>query len=104
MENIDADETDDNTDDKTDDRTVDKTSDGRKDGMKGETDDEEEQENKENGGKDDETDNEVNIDRDREIPHLYYFLQGNDYELREKKGNDDEDEIQENDFENLQGW
>ena len=85
MENID--ETDDNTDEKTDD----KTNDGTEDEMKGESDDEEEQENKENDGKDDGTGNEVNINRVREIPHLYYCLQGNDYELKEKKGDEGEE-------------
>ena len=65
--------------------------------MKGESDDEEEQENKENDGKDDGTGNEVNINRVREIPHLYYCLQGNDYELKEKKYDEGEDESKEND-------
>ena len=71
MENDEHDETDYNNDD----NTVEKTDDG----------------------KDDETDNKVNIDRVREIPNLHQCFQGNDYELKEKKGDEGEAEIKKND-------
>ena len=37
------------------------------------------------------------IDRVREIPNLYQCFQGNDYEVKEKKGDEGEAEIKKND-------
>ena len=54
-------------------------------------------ENYEHHETDDETDNKVNIDRVREIPNLYQCFQGNDYEVKEKKGDEGEAEIKKND-------